>query len=72
MSKQKNKRVNVKAKHVEFRKDQAVWIYKGLPQRTLSHAELHRLANGETLSLMTLNAPKHTAVTIERKRAKKT
>ena len=74
MSKQKNRKVNVKAKHVKICKDSphlAEWIYKGKHQKWLSRAELQRLEAGETLRLMTIHAPKHTAKTLERKRAKR-
>ena len=48
----------------------AEWIYKGKHQKWLSRAELQRLLNGETLRLMTIHAPKHTAKTLDRKRRK--
>ena len=65
MSKQKNRKVNVRLNHTK----NGIWFYKDIQQKTLSLKELQRLENGETLRLVTINAPKHTAKTLERKRA---
>ena len=67
MSKQKNRKVNVRLNHTK----NGIWFYKDIHQKTLSLKELQRLENGETLRLMTIHAPKHTAKTLERKRAKR-
>ena len=67
MSKQKNRKVNVRLNHTK----NGIWFYKDIHQKTLSLKELQRLENGETLRLVTINAPKHTAKTLERKRAKR-
>lgn len=66
MSKQKNKKVNVKLKHVK----DGQWYFKDIHQKTLSDKELSRLANGETLRMMTIHAPKHTQKTLEKKKNK--
>ena len=74
MSKQKNQKVNVRLKDVIIKDNSphlAEWIYKGKHQKWLSRNELQRLANGETLRLMTIHPPKHTAKSLEKKRRKK-
>lgn len=74
MSKQANRKVNVKLKDVIIKDNSphlAEWIYRGKHQKWLSHTELQRLANGEILRLMTINPPKHTATSLEKKRRKK-
>jgi hypothetical protein len=67
MSKQKNIKVNVKPKHVIDGK----WFYKGIYQKHLSSKELNTIANNRIIRLKTINAPKHTERTLQRKRDKR-
>jgi hypothetical protein len=74
MSKQKRQRVNVKLKDVIIKDNSphvAEWIYKGKHQKWLSRTELQKLANGETLRLMTINPPKHTRKSLQKRSEKK-
>ena len=74
MSKQKNRKVNVRLKHIKICENSphlAEWVFKGKHQKWLSRNELNRLVNGETLRLMTINPPKHTQKTLQRKRNKR-
>ncbi len=68
MSKQKNKKVAVKLKNI---RNTNQWYHKGIHQKTLPDKLIKRLQNGEKLRLMTINAPKHTTETLQRKRDKR-
>ena len=70
MSNQKNRKVNVRLKHVRICENSphlAEWIFKGKHQKWLSRKELQQLEQGKTLRLVTIHAPKHTEKTLERK-----
>ena len=70
MSKQKNRKVNVRLEHVRRCGDSpllAEWIYKGKHQKWLSRKELLRLQNGEELRLMTIHPPNHTVRSLKNK-----
>ena len=64
MSKQKNTKVNVRLKHI---RDTNQWYFKDIHQKTINNKDMIRLQNGETLRLVTLHAPDHTAKTLEKK-----
>lgn len=74
MSNQKNRKVNVRLKHVKICENSphlAEWVFRGKHQKWLSRNELNRLAKGETLRLMTIHPPKHTQKTLQRKKEKR-
>jgi hypothetical protein len=67
MSKQKNIKVNVRAKNVV----DGIWYHKGIHQKQLSTRELSILSSERKLRLKTIVAPKHTAKTLEKRRKKR-